>query len=227
LLVAIAIGVLANRNASRAATPPTTVATRATTSPNPSTRRSSPASTTAGGSPRTLLLPLTVAEPSHRESYVRAADFGGWADVRGCQDTRATLLIRLSQVPVTFASAAHCTVRTGRWVDRWSGAVATVARDLQVDHTVPLGNAWRSGAWSWTHEQRVAYANDLADTDHLVPILAHENESKRDDGPESWRPPNRSSWCRYALAWDHIKATWHLTATAAEWTAVREMSATC
>jgi hypothetical protein len=193
----------------------------------PSSASASASTTTAAGSPRPRLLPLTVAEPSHRESYVRAADFGGWADVRGCQNTRAALLIRLSEVPVTFASAGRCTVRTGRWVDPWSGAVTTAARDLQIDHTVPLGNAWRSGAWSWTHEQRVAYANDLADTDHLVPILAHENESKSDGGPESWRPPNRSSWCHYALAWDHIKATWHLTATAAEWTAVREMSATC
>ncbi|MDQ1477628.1 MAG: hypothetical protein QOE62_2857 [Actinomycetota bacterium] len=158
---------------------------------------------------------------------MRSVDFGGWTDVRGCQDTRATLLIRLSQAPVTFTTAGNCTVRTGRWVDPWSGAIATVARDFQIDHTVPLGNAWRSGAWSWTRGQRVAYANDLTEADHLVPILAHENESKRDDGPESWRPPNRSSWCRYALDWDHIKATWHLTATAAEWSALREMSATC
>jgi hypothetical protein len=133
----------------------------------------------------------------------------------------------MSQVPVTFTSARNCTVRTGRWIDPWSGVVATAARDFQIDHTVPLGNAWRSGAWSWTREQRVAYANDLADPDHLVLIRAPENESKGDDGPEVWRPPDRSSWCRYALDWDHIKATWHLTATRAEWTALQEMSATC
>jgi hypothetical protein len=203
--IAIAVGVLANRNASRAATSPTS----------------------AAGTLRTPLLPLTIAAPSHQDSYARRADFGGWTDVRGCQDTRASLLIRLSQVPVTFTTAGNCTVRAGRWVDPWSGSVATVARDFQIDHTVPLGNAWRSGAWSWTREQRVAYVNDLAEADHLVPILAHENESKGDDGPERWRPPNRSSWCRYALDWDRIKAAWHLTATALEWSALRAMSATC
>lgn len=226
LVVAIAIGVLANRNASRAAAPPTTVSTGVTI-PHATTSSTSASSSTAAGTRSTALLPLTIAAPSHQDSYARADDFGGWIEVRGCQDTRATLLLRLSQVPVTFTSARTCTVRTGRWVDPWSGVVTTIARNFQIDHTVPLGNAWRSGAWSWTHERRVAYANDLADTDHLVPILAHENESKRDDGPESWRPPNPSAWCRYALDWDHIKATWNLTATAAEWSALREMSATC
>jgi hypothetical protein len=213
-VVATAIGVLANRSSPKSAAPSPTVATAGPTAANPAP-------------PPSRLVALTIAPPTHRDSYSRDVDFGGWVDVRGCQNTRATLLIHTSQVPVTFTSARNCTVRTGRWVDPWSGAVATAARDFQVDHTVPLGNAWRSGAWSWTRARRVAYANDLADADHLVPILGHENEAKGDDGPENWRPPDRLSWCRYALDWDHVKATWHLTATAAEWAALREMSATC
>jgi hypothetical protein len=177
--------------------------------------------------PSAGLVRLTIAAPSHQVTYSRTLDFGGWIDVRGCQDTRATLLIRTSQVPVTFTTSSDCTVRTGRWIDPWSGAVTTVAHDFQIDHTVPLANAWASGAWAWTHDRRVAYANDLADLGHLVPILAHENEAKGDDGPDQWRPPSRSAWCRYALDWDRIKAKWHLTATPAEWAALREMSATC
>jgi hypothetical protein len=183
--------------------------------------------TTRPVAPAAGWVPLAIAAPSHEDTYSRTADFGGWLDVFGCQDTRATLLIRRSQVPVTFTTASDCTVKTGRWVDPWSGATATVAHDLQVDHTVPLANAWRSGAWSWTRAQRVAYANDLGDVDHLVPILAGENESKGDDGPEGWRPPSRSAWCRYALDWDRIKAKWHLSATPAEWAALGEMRATC
>ena len=174
----------------------------------------------------TGLVPLTVTELSHQSAYSRTADFGGWL-AHACRDTRAVLLIRTSQVPVTFTTAHACTVKTGRWIDPWSGAVVTVAHDLQIDHTVPLANAWASGAWSWTHEQRVLYANDLDDTDHLVPILSQENESKSDDGPDRWRPPSRSAWCRYALDWDHIKAKWHLSVTPAEWSALQEMVAAC
>ncbi len=170
---------------------------------------------------------LTIAAPTHQGSYNRNTDFGGWIDVDGCKNTRAELLIRSSHAPVTFTSMKDCTVKSGRWTDPWSNTQTTAASDLQIDHTVPLANAWASGAWAWTHARRVAYANDLADTDHLVPILDAENEAKGDDGPEAWRPPDRSAWCRYALDWDRIKAKWHLTATQTEWNALEQMAATC
>jgi len=137
------------------------------------------------------------------------------------------VLIRASEAPVSFTQPTECTVKTGRWTDPWSGAVTTVAHDFQIDHTVPLANAWHSGAWSWTQAQRVAYANDFNDTDHLVPILTSENETKGDRGPDEWRPPNQRAWCRYALAWDRIKAKWHLNATPTEWNAITSMAATC
>ncbi len=177
--------------------------------------------------PATKLLTLTIAAPTHQQTYDRAADFGSWIDIAGCKNTRAELLIRASSAPVTYTSAKDCTVKTGRWTDPWSNTQTTSARALQIDHTVPLANAWASGVWSWSHDQRVAYTNDLTDADHLVPILDAENESKGDDGPESWRPPDHAAWCRYALDWDHIKAKWHLSATTAEWNAVLSMAASC
>lgn len=197
------------------------------TSPNQSTDAHATAPTTAPVSAGTGLVRLTITAPSHRATYSRTVDFGGWIDVHGCRDTRATLLIRTSQAPVTFTTSSDCTVKTGRWIDPWSGVVTTTAHDFQIDHTVPLANAWRSGAWAWTHDRRVEYANDLTDTDHLVAILARENESRSDSGPDEWKPPNQTAWCRYALVWDHIKSKWHLSATPSEWNALVEMARTC
>jgi hypothetical protein len=177
--------------------------------------------------PVSRLIALTIAPPSHEDTYNRDVDFGGFADVDGCENTRAVLLIRTSRVPATFTTARDCTVKTGLWTDPWSGRTTAVAHDLQIDHTVPLENAWRSGAWAWSHDQRVAYANDLTDPDHLVAIISSENESKGDDGPDAWRPPNRAAWCRYALAWDHIESKWHLSATQSEWNAMLIMAASC
>lgn len=169
---------------------------------------------------------LTVAD-AHPEGYDRDL-FGDWIDAdHDCQNTRAEVLITESQVPVTFTTPSGCTVATGQWVDPWSGTVSTSASALDVDHTVPLANAWRSGAWAWTPERRVEYANDLADADHLIGIPLGENRAKGDDGPEAWKPPDPGAWCRYARVWTDIKARWGLTATAAEWSAVLAMAGTC
>jgi hypothetical protein len=177
----------------------------------------------------TGVVQLTIAPASHESTYAREL-FGasGWIDVDDdCQDTRAEVLIEESTAPVTFTTTRDCTVATGQWTDPWSGIVSTSARALDIDHTVPLANAWRSGAWAWTPEQRIAYANDLVDAPHLDAILLGENRSKGDDGPEQWRPPSRSAWCAYAQAWTQIKARWQLTATAAEWNAVVDLAAAC
>ena len=172
------------------------------------------------------ITPLAIAPP-HVDGYDRDL-FGGEYDADDdCQNTRAEVLIAESRVPVTFTTPASCTVATGQWVDPWSETVNTSASALEVDHTVALANAWRSGAWAWTPEQRLAFANDLADNGHLIAIPSAENQSKADDGPDVWRPPSRNAWCAYARLWTAIKARWNLSATPAEWSAILEMAATC
>jgi hypothetical protein len=205
--------------------PPTTRPKPRRTAATPTTRRTTP---TTSRRAKQVLVPLTIAPASHEAGYDRDIDFGGWIDAdHDCQNTRAEVLIAEARAPVTFTRAYHCTVKTGRWVDPWSSVTTTIAHDFDIDHTVPLANAWRSGAWRWPQAMRVAYANDLVDPLHLVAIDASENRQKGDDGPEAWRPPKPRAWCRYAITWDHIKARWHLTATPAEWSALTEMARTC
>ena len=173
------------------------------------------------------LAALRVA-PARTEGYDRDLFGGDWTDADGdCRDTRAEVLAAQSRIAVTYTSTAACTVAGGEWLDPWSGTVSTSARALDVDHTVPLANAWRSGAWAWTPEQRLAFANDLTAPGHLLAIPLGENRAKGDDGPEAWRPPSRAAWCAYAQLWASIKARWDLSATAAEWAALQEMAATC
>ena len=99
--------------------------------------------------------------------------------------------------------------------------------DLDIDHLVPLKNAYLSGGWKWDPEIRERYANYLDDESHLVAVTARANRSKGAKGPEEWRPRDEGYWCEYAFHWTEVKTRWQLTMTKAEADAVLEMLSTC
>ena len=76
-------------------------------------------------------------------------------------------------------------------------------------------------------ELKRLYANYLDDPNHLIAVTARANRSKGARGPEEWKPPDRSYWCRYAVDWTTIKHKWDLTATPAEFAALDGMLNTC
>ena len=172
-----------------------------------------------------LLTSLKLVEPAGVPDYERDLFGGDWGDAdRDCESTRTEVLIRQSRRTPLISG---CEVIDGLWNDPWSQIAITDPTEIDIDHTVPLANAWRSGAWHWTTQQRVAFANDLQDVDALLAVSSSENRAKGDSGPEQWRPPDRNTWCRYARSWARTKAKWGLTATRAEWQALQNMAATC
>lgn len=136
------------------------------------------------------------------------------------------MLIAEAVVTVTL-SPDGCDVIAGAWIDRYTGQRVTDPAKLDVDHIVPLANANASGGASWTRQRKRAYANDLQRVDALVAVTASVNRSKGSRSPDSWRPPNRSSWCWYATAWVTVKVTWDLAVTPAERSALSDMLSTC
>ena len=123
--------------------------------------------------------------------------------------------------------SANCAVASGRWFDPYIAVTFVAPGELDIDHVVALANAWRSGAWAWTHAQRVAFANDLDQPEVLIAVGASVNRSKGDLGPDEWKPPNAGVWCSYARAWVSVKTAWRLTVTAAEKASLSSMLATC
>lgn len=91
---------------------------------------------------------------------------------------------------------------------------------------VPLAEAWRSGANTWSDAQRKALANDLTNP-QLIAVSAASNRSKGDQSPALWRPPLRGYWCTYSRAWVADKHHYGLTVTAPERVALIEMLDTC
>lgn len=171
--------------------------------------------------------PTTDVYGTRIPHYDREADFGTWTTEGGtCENTRAKVLISQSLMNVKLSNDG-CTVVSGKWIDPWSGKVTTDAHSLDIDHLVPLANAWVSGAANWDSQKRTAFANNLDDADMLLAIPSDENRDKSDAGPDEWKPKAKSSWCRYATAWVTIKNKWGLAMKKAEAEAVKSMLSKC
>ncbi len=91
---------------------------------------------------------------------------------------------------------------------------------------VPLAEAWRSGASSWTDSKRKDYANDLTDP-QLIAVTDNVNESKGDQDPSTWQPSRTAFRCTYAEMWIKVKSVWGLTLQSAEKTALQTMLNAC
>ncbi|GGL05273.1 hypothetical protein GCM10007382_26470 [Salinibacterium xinjiangense] len=173
----------------------------------------------------TLLDELLTASPSIA-SYDRAS-FTHWidADGDGC-DTRNEVLILESQTAVTLG--AGCSISNGSWLSYYDGATWTNPSDVDVDHMVPLGEAWKSGASAWTSSQRQAFANDLGLDVSLEAVTDNVNSSKGDRDPGAWLPPLSNVHCQYATNWVLVKYRWNLAVDSNERAALQSIIAgTC
>lgn len=183
------------------------------------------AATTYSAPLRTAVKSLPVAAENNA-GYDRARQFGNWNDAnRDCQNTRAEVLQNESRVKTGFTSTKRCTVKGGRWVTSWDGRTHTSATTVQIDHTVPVHEAWGSGARSWTKAKRVAFYNDLGDHRALSAQTSALNSAKQARGPEAWMPPRNR--CGYVREWVAIKIRWGLKADSAEKTALTRIAASC
>ena len=174
-----------------------------------------------------LLNLLTLRSEQNSYTYDRGL-FHHWADLDGDRcDTRAEVLMLESQKSVTYTSASGCTVSTGKWFSVYDNQSVTVAGSLDIDHFVPLKEAWESGASKWTYSQREAFANDLAFGPSLIAVTASTNRSKSDRDPASWLPPSSGYHCTYAKNWIRVKYRWHLSVDSGEKSALLGELATC
>jgi len=175
--------------------------------------------------PARLLQELDVRPESTSPAYNRDA-FRHWVDTDGdgC-DTRAEVLIAESATPVRFSSG--CTVSGGRWTSYYDGVTWTRASDVDVDHFVPLQEAWQSGASRWTAAKRQAYANDLRFAAGLVGVTDNLNSAKGGKDYAEWKPPAANAQCRYAHEWIQVKYRWDLSINNAEFSALNAKVKAC
>ncbi len=170
---------------------------------------------------RTAARELPVAVENNA-GYDRDLQFGDWRDSDSdCHDTRSEVLITESRV----TASGGCVINWGDWLSRWDGQRYTYASDVDIDHHVPVAEAWGSGARSWTQTRRVAFYNDLGDPRSLNAMTDNLNSSKSAYGPEDWMPPSRK--CQYVTWWVAVKTRWSLTVDSRERTALLRWVDSC
>ncbi|HLT40678.1 MAG TPA: HNH endonuclease family protein [Enhygromyxa sp.] len=167
--------------------------------------------------------PLPPSSTSHREFYRPK-----WIDAdQDCQSTRIEVLTAQATGDIEFEDERRCNVVRGRWRCPYTGEVFHDPHELDIDHLVPLKNAWDSGASAWTEERWRQFANELEQGEHLVAVSAKANRSKGARGPDEWLPPLAESRCAYMRDWAAIKARWELGASEAEAAAIESARALC
>ncbi|WJY53569.1 HNH endonuclease family protein [Streptomyces chengbuensis] len=142
----------------------------------------------------------------------------------GC-NTRQEVLI--AEAVELAAIGPGCTLTGGTWLSYYDDRLVTPAGSLDIDHVVPLAEAWDSGASSWTAARREAYANDLGQGTSLVAVTAKSNRSKADQDPAEWLPTSPQAWCRYGAEWTATKLRWGLAVDEAERAQLLEIAAGC
>jgi len=157
--------------------------------------------------------------------YDRGRYFGEWADANGdCRNTRQEVLAQETQTALSFTNGG-CEVSGGRWVTLWDNRVHTSSSTLQIDHTVPVHEAWGSGARYWSQSRRVAYLNDLGDPRALNAQTTALNVDKNGKGPQNWMPPKNR--CTYIEQWVAVKIRWGLSIDVGEKAALVRYAASC
>ena len=171
---------------------------------------------------QTQLNALTVAAEQNADSYDRDL-FPHWITISGSCNTRETVLKRDGTSVVTSTS---CAATSGSWYSPYDGATWTAASDVDIDHIVPLAEAWRSGASSWTTAKRQNFANDLT-RPQLIAVTDDVNQAKGDKDPAAWQPSRTTYRCTHSKMWITTKHYWNLKLQTAEKAALQTMLNTC
>ena len=193
-----------------------------------------PTATTAAEQPGlaiATLETLPVKGRAPKTGYTRDQFGQAWADVdrNGC-DTRNDILKR-DLTSITYkAKTRNCVVLSGTLLDRYSGESINFVRgnitsmEVQIDHVVALSNAWQTGAFKLTAEQRKALANDPM---NLFAVKGRLNSQKGDGDAATWLPPLKSFRCAYVAQQIAVKAKYSLWVVPPEKAAMLSILAKC
>lgn len=178
-----------------------------------------------------VLETLAVKGRAPKTGFTRDQFGQAWADVdrNGC-DTRNDMLKRDMTAIIYKAGTRNCVVLFGTLIDRYSGETIGFNRgnvssmEVQIDHVVALSNAWQTGAFKLSADQRTALANDSL---NLFAVKGSLNLQKSDGDAATWLPPMKSFRCAYVAQQIAVKSKYSLWVVPPEKAAMVAILAKC
>ncbi len=142
-----------------------------------------------------------------REKFFNEDDWNFELDFdNDCQSTRQEMLILTSRIEVRYTNPRNCVVRTGEWLDEYTGEIFEVATQLEIDHVIPRMYAHTHGGDRWMPEKKLQFSNDPI---NMVLIERREVRRKRDRGPSRYLPREEFQ-CEYVAMWQQISDKYDL-----------------
>jgi hypothetical protein len=120
-----------------------------------------------------------------------------------------------------------CDLIGGSWSSAYDGVKTKDPSKFDIDHFIPLKEAWESGANSWDENTREQFANDLTFSASLIAVSASSNRSKGDRDPVQWIPKQATFICKYVARWIAVKYRWSLAVDAQEKTTLAAKVEAC
>ena len=159
-----------------------------------------------------------------REQFFNEDDWSFEEDFDGdCQSTRQEMLILTSRIDVRYTNPRNCVVRTGEWLDEYTGELFEVAVKLEVDHIIPRMYAHTHGGDRWTPEKKLTFANDPL---NIMLVERREIRRKRDRGPSRYLPRDEFQ-CEYINLWNQISEKYDLQLSSADRSTISRLNADC
>lgn len=159
-----------------------------------------------------------------REKFFNEEDWSFEQDFDGdCQSTRQELLILTSRAEVRYTNPRNCVVRTGRWIDEYTGKEFTVAMQMELDHIIPRMYAHTHGGDRWSAQKKLQFSNDPM---NLVMVDRREAQRKRDRGPNRYLPREEFQ-CEYVRLWDALAEKYDLQISNSDRNTIRRVIEEC
>ena len=159
-----------------------------------------------------------------REKFFNEDDWSFEEDFDGdCQSTRQEMLVLTSRNEVRYTNPRNCVVRTGEWLDEYTGEVFEVAVKLEVDHVIPRMYAHTHGGDRWMAEKKLLFANDPL---NIMLVERREIRRKRDRGPSRYLPRDEFQ-CEYINLWNQISVKYDLQLSSNDRSTISRMRDEC